>query len=196
MKMVQKKPVRAVVRQSDHVALRFCKCQLQLTQLQHTTQRASLYTSSHLDHLCTAGILATLAATASHLISLTGMLMQGCKEFIYMVPAAKHAADYHPYDLKIVPHTTVASLSDYSTMSAAGVTHFFHGQVNKDVLELCARTLTRAPACYMSWLTDTSCQNAFDVYQAGLQNSAAQALYMYFARLSVPEACVSYSDQL
>ena len=47
-----------------------------------------------------------------------------------MIPAAKHAADYHPYDLKIVPHTAVAALSDYSTMSAAGVTHFFHGQVN------------------------------------------------------------------
>ena len=56
--------------------------------------------------------------------------MQGCKDFIYMIPAAKHAADYHPYDLKIVPHTAVASWSDYSTMSAAGVTHFFHGQVN------------------------------------------------------------------
>lgn len=58
--------------------------------------------------------------------------MQGSKEFIYMIPATRHAADYHPYDLKIVPHTAVASLSDYSTMSAAGVTHFFHGQVSTD----------------------------------------------------------------
>ena len=56
--------------------------------------------------------------------------MQGNREFIYLVPARKHFADYRPYDLKIVPHTTVATLSDYSTMSAAGVTHFFHGQVH------------------------------------------------------------------
>ena len=56
--------------------------------------------------------------------------MQGNREFIYLVPAGKHFADYRPYDLKIVPHTTVATLSDYSTMSAAGVTHFFHGQVH------------------------------------------------------------------
>lgn len=105
-----------------------------------------LYTSSHLDYLCTAGILATSATTASQLINVTGLLMQGCKEFIYMVPAAKHAADYHPYDLKIVPHTAVASLSDYSTMSAAGVTHFFHGQVNKHVLQLfCKIKYTFAP---------------------------------------------------
>ncbi|KAL3130872.1 hypothetical protein ABBQ38_000201 [Trebouxia sp. C0009 RCD-2024] len=52
----------------------------------------------------------------------------GCREFIYLVPAAKHFADYRPYELKPVPHTTVADLADYSTMSAAGVTHFFHGQ--------------------------------------------------------------------
>ena len=57
------------------------------------------------------------------------MCVQGNREFIYLVPAGKHFADYRPYDLKIVPHTTVATLSDYSTMSAAGVTHFFHGQV-------------------------------------------------------------------
>ena len=56
--------------------------------------------------------------------------MQGCREFIYLVPAAKHFADYRPYELKSVPHSTVADLADYSTMSAAGVTHFFHGQVD------------------------------------------------------------------
>ena len=55
--------------------------------------------------------------------------LQGSREFIYLVPAAEHFADYRPYELKIVPHTTVANLADYSTMSAAGVTHFFHGQV-------------------------------------------------------------------
>lgn len=49
-----------------------------------------------------------------------------------MVPAAHHAADYHPYDLTIVPHSAIATISDYSTMSAAGVTHFFHGQVQPE----------------------------------------------------------------
>ena len=59
--------------------------------------------------------------------------MQGNREFIYLVPAAKHFADYRPYELKVVSHTAVVNLSDYSTMSAAGVTHFFHGQVRHDL---------------------------------------------------------------
>lgn len=58
-------------------------------------------------------------------------MLQGNKEFIYLVPAARHFADYRPYDLKIVLHNTVAGVSDYSTMSAAGVTHFFRGQVHR-----------------------------------------------------------------
>ena len=64
--------------------------------------------------------------------------MQGCREFIYLVPAAEHFADYRPYELKIVPHTTVANLADYSTMSAAGVTHFFHGQVFCIIIKISA----------------------------------------------------------
>lgn len=78
--------------------------------------------------------------------------MQGCKDFIYMIPAAKHAADYHPYDLKIVPHTAVASLSDYSTMSAAGVTHFFHGQVNictTAAITLCTCVMHTMQLCHV-----------------------------------------------
>lgn len=63
--------------------------------------------------------------------SARGLLTQGNREFIYLVPAAKHFADYRPYELKVVPHTQIAGLADYSTMSAAGVTHFFHGQVSQ-----------------------------------------------------------------
>lgn len=66
----------------------------------------------------------------------TVVSVQGCREFIYLVPAAKHFADYRPYELKPVPHTTVADLADYSTMSAAGVTHFFHGQVHTALADL------------------------------------------------------------
>ncbi len=77
--------------------------------------------------------------------------MQGNREFIYLVPAAKHFADYRPYDLKIVPHTTVAPLSDYSTMSAAGVTHFFRGQVSCILLPYycqCSQHHTAGCICY------------------------------------------------
>jgi hypothetical protein len=35
-------------------------------------------------------------------------------------------ADYHPYNLKIVPHAEVDP-KNFFTMSAAGVTHFISG---------------------------------------------------------------------
>ena len=45
-----------------------------------------------------------------------------------MVPASPDAAIYNPYNLKIVPHVT-PSVTDYTTMSASGVTRFYHGEV-------------------------------------------------------------------
>lgn len=85
-------------------------------------------------HTCNVSLNWDITLSAAALECMHVWFLQGCREFIYLVPAAKHFADYRPYELKPVPHTTVADLADYSTMSAAGVTHFFHGQVRTCIL--------------------------------------------------------------
>lgn len=48
--------------------------------------------------------------------------------FVYLTYASTH--DYHPYNLRIVPHAGVNS-NDFFTLSAAGVTHFVNGVAGK-----------------------------------------------------------------